>query len=81
MQFTVRSLNENKIIKRFYIELEVNGKEPGTETSETSDDEKDILPEPMFDFMEYHHGFLYVKREDAMRLHVYDVTFCTVYFL
>lgn len=79
MQFTVRSLNENKIIKRFHIELKDDGKEPGTETAEASDDdEKDLLPEPMFDFMEYHHGFLYVKRADATKLNVYDVEHCSL---
>ena len=72
MLFTVRSLNENKMIKQFSIEMEEDALSV-PETAGNAVDGKEADPEPMFDFMEYHHGLLYVKKQNAHSLRVYDV--------
>ena len=62
--FTVRSLNENKIIKQFSIEMEENTLSV-PETGDKAVDGKEADSKPMFDFMEYHYGYLYVKKQNG----------------
>eukprot|EP01083_Nonionella_stella_P087871 244642_1 len=61
----IRSLNEDKIITQFQIKVpqtkrKSNEKEEEKETAESQD------------FLEYHHGYLYVKHEENTFLNVYD---------
>ena len=70
--FTVRSLNENKMIKQFSIEMEEDALSV-PETAGNAVDGKEADPEPMFDFMEYHYGYLYVKKQNGDSIRVYDV--------
>ena len=54
---TIRSLNENKIITKFHIDF----------------NDAKFNNDHNMDFLEYHHGFLYVKYNEQGLLKIYDV--------
>ena len=64
---TVRSLSENKILKEFTVNL------PKIDRSKRDENEDD--PKNLYEFMEYHNGYLYIKINEKTPMRVYDVKY------
>lgn len=74
---TIRSLTEDKIVKEFTILLpQLVGIEKEGETKEEEEEEADM---DLYEFLEYHNGYLYVKLDDHNPMRVYDVEY-NIYF-
>ena len=78
---TIRSLTENKIIKEFTINLPemVTPKEDQQKDGEKDENEEDDTMD-LYEFMEYHNGYLYVKINENTPMRVYDVE-CNLYYI
>lgn len=72
---TIRSLTEDIILKEFTINLTENKKENVNEQKEEVKDENNDDNEEMvlYEFIEYHNGYLYVQIDEDTPMRNYDV--------
>ena len=78
---TVRALSEDIITKEFIIDLPELGipkKDDNDNTEKKNEDKENEMD--LYEFMEYHNGYLYVKIDDENPMRVYDVKYNFVYY-